>query len=302
VRFDTDRKRLVALGREALGAHLLVWGKVERHGEQVTIHARALDLREKPAALRVDGAFSANGFREIPFAVQRIVNAIRRDEAAPDPGFDPREPGPTTPDPKVLARRNLLVNGDFEKGTKSPVGWERVDGLVSFWVNAPGRPGKCIKFDTDVNDDQWRAWHKTFTLGTTDPPPRPIRGRGHKYDTVGGIHGAWLYNADYLAVTSGRTYRISYDFKGRMAGDMFFAKVFIKGYAPFSGGRREVWRAYKSCRVETNGREWEHFTRTFNPTKSMPQVKWMKVELFCYWPVGLYYFDNVHLCAEPGGE
>jgi hypothetical protein len=300
VQFGTKPDTLAAFAREALEAQVFVWGKVEVQRESsYTIRVRALDLRQQPGALYVDQAFPAEGLREVPFAVQRIVNALRRDDAAPDPGLDLREPGPTKPDPKVLARPNLLVNGDFEQGDKNPVGWEPVDGLSSFWVSAPDRDGKCIKFDTDVNWEQWKAWRKKFTLGTDEAPPAPIRGTGPKYDTVGAFHGAALYTADFIPVKKGQTYRISYDFRGRMAGDLFFAKVFVKGYAQYPDERREVYRAYKSCRVKADGREWEHFTRAFNPTAAAPDVQWIKVELYCYWPPGVYYFDNVHLCEEP---
>ena len=30
--------------------------------------------------------------------------------------------------------KNLVPNGDFEKGTDSPEGWQQVDGLTTFWV------------------------------------------------------------------------------------------------------------------------------------------------------------------------
>ena len=295
VRLDSNPETLAAFAQEALEAQVFVWGQVETKGESFTIRVRALDLRKTPAERYVDSAFPAEGQRQVPFAVQRIVNALRRDEAAPDPAFDPREPGPGPADPKVLARPNLLANGDFEKGDKTPAGWQPVNGLTAFWVNAPDRTGKCIKFDTDVNWDQWLAWNKKFTLGADEAPPAPVRGTGPKYDTVGAYHGAWLYNADHLTVKKGQTYRISFDFKGKMSG-IFFAKVFIKGYAQYPDQRREVWRYYKACRVQTNGREWEHFTGTFKPG---PDVQWIKVELYTYWPADVYYFDNLHLCEEP---
>ena len=107
---------------------------------------RLLAHREDQAKLRA--ATAAAGRRravDVLTHIQRLVDAARGEHRRrrSEPGFDPREPGPTTPDPKILARANLLVNGDFERGTTSPVGWERVDGLVSFWGNVPDRPGKC---------------------------------------------------------------------------------------------------------------------------------------------------------------
>ena len=283
------------LGRTALDADLLVWGKVHRAGDRFTIHARALDLSGERADLYIDRAFPANGYREIPFAVQRIINAIRRDADAPDPAVDPRDPGPQKPDPTILARPNLVKNGDFEAGKTAPDHWQSPDGLVSHWVKAPDRPGKCLMFDTDVDAGQWKAWHRRFTLGTTDPPPTPRRGTGHKYGTVAGSYGGYLYVKDFIPVKPGVTYRLCFDYRSTGAG----AKVFVKGYAQYPDQRREVYRMYKACKAESGGRRWEHFTRTFNPTAKTPDVKWMKVELFCYWPPTRYFFDNVHLSEEP---
>lgn len=299
VTLSTEPAAVARIGREVLDAAIVVWGRIDRRGDAFTLRARALNLTGEKPDLYVDADFPAAGFREIPFAVQRIVNAIRRDADAPDPALDWREPGPTKPDPAVLARPNLVRNGDFEKGDKTPDHWEPVNGLTSFWVDAPGRPGKCIMFDTDVNDEQWVAWNRKFTLGTTDPPPAPIRGRSAKYETVAGLHGAWLYTLDYIPVEPGKTYRLSFDFRGPVAGETFFAKVFVKGYARFGDQKREVYRMYKACRTETAGREWEHFTRTFNPTALAPTCRWMRVELFTYWPPATYYFDNIHLSEEP---
>ena len=287
----TKAEVIAALGKD-IGADILAWGAVERKGDEFILRARVLDLTRRKPDLYVERDFPASGYREIPFAVQRIVNALRRDTDALDPALDPRDPGPQPVDPKVLARPNLIPNGDLSAGDTTPARWTPVDGLVSFYLPAGDRPGKCLMFDTDVSEAQWLEWNKKFTLGTKEAPPAPIRGKGEKYETVGGNHGAWLYS-EYIPVQKGVTYRISFDAKGSGG------KVFIKGYAQYPDQRREVYRAYKNLYPKTGGREWEHYTRTFNPTAMAPDVQWLRVEPYVYWPPGKYYFANFHLSEEP---
>src|SRR5438874_747691 len=43
------------------------------------------------------------------------------------------EPWACHPD-LAAGEKNLVANGDFEKGMGTPVGWQTVDGLTSFWV------------------------------------------------------------------------------------------------------------------------------------------------------------------------
>ena len=58
------------------------------------------------------------------------------------------------------------TNGDFEKGKESPDGWQKVDGLTTFWVDDPDKKrGKVIKFDTDVLQSQAYDWWVKFSKG-----------------------------------------------------------------------------------------------------------------------------------------
>src|SRR5271156_4025491 len=62
--------------------------------------------------------------------------------------------------------KNLIPNGDFEKGTDSPDGWQKIDGLTTFWEKDPdGKRGKVIRIDTDVLQSQAYEWWVKISKG-----------------------------------------------------------------------------------------------------------------------------------------
>ncbi len=272
-------------------AAVAVWGDVVAVDGSHQIRAKALDLRKEENELLFERIEAYQSLREIPFISQRLVDILSGTETLPPPEvqYD-----------KLLLGPNLVKNGNFERGKNSPLHWEKVDGLASFWVVEPAPVGKCIMFDTDVYVEEWKRWRQEFEAGTTTKPaPTKTPTSGHKYNTVGGTYGMHLYS-DYISVERGATYVLSFDMKGRSSGDFMFAKVFVKGYALLGKQRREVYRAYKACRTRTKGKQWEHFQRVFHPTGRTPAVKWMRVMLYAHWPPGKYCFDNVRIARVVG--
>src|SRR5262245_66557483 len=87
------------------------------------------------------------------------------------------------------ARKNLVPNGDFEKGKDSPEGWQQVDGLTTFWVDDPGKKrGKVIKFDTDVLQSQGYEWWLKIAKGArAKDAPKKKPTTPPKYDTLAGL-------------------------------------------------------------------------------------------------------------------
>jgi hypothetical protein len=41
--------------------------------------------------------------------------------------------------------------------------------------------------------------------------------------------------------------------------------------------------------------KWKSFSIGFNPTARIKRTDKMKVRIYAYWPVGVYYFDNVRI-------
>ena len=153
-------------------------------------------------------------------------------------------------------------------GDASPENWERVDGLGIFWVDGVSPTGKCIRFDTMVEEPQYKKWREVFDKGaaaTSAPvkiPPKPPY-----YSTIGGTVGAHIYS-DPVPIKQGTTYRVDLDYIGKKGE----TKVFVKGYAPFfkKDGEvdyREVYRSQINLYPESGGREWEHAARIIHPTQ-----------------------------------
>jgi type II secretion system protein G len=200
---------------------------------------------------------------------------------------------------------NLVANGGFEEGTKHPAHWDRCDGLTTFWEKDPERPGKCLRVDSRVSNDDYHARLEEMKLENPPPPkpPRAIKGPG--YDTVGGMDGV-PYFSDWIEVKPGATYRLSVDVRSEGGAP----KVFVKGYAelPFEideGGRavtknlRKV--VFKVSVDAKGGPHWKTSTLDFCPTRERDDVKWIRVMLYAYWPAQTYWFDNVSV-TETGQD
>jgi hypothetical protein len=148
-------------------------------------------------------------------------------------------------DPKVDGK-NLIPNGDFEEGDESPTHWQTVDGLTSFYVkDADPKHGKCIKFDTDVQQGQAYEWWVKFAKAemmsatlrhfhqdnwarcikapSPKDAPKKLPTVEPKYDTIAGNDGVWFWS-DYIPIEKGKAYWLTLDAKG--AGMM----VWLVGY------------------------------------------------------------------------
>jgi len=217
---------------------------------------------------------------------------------------------------------NLLPNGSFEEGRYWPFGWDPTDRLGTFWVEGGTQGLRCIRLDTDLLNSQWVEWNEKvlalvrqaadLTAGRpqslpTDPVPEPpprLPTRPPYYDTVGGMHGIH-YRSQYLPVEPGAIYRFSVDARSSRPAE---PKVFIKGFvdqrqATKDGEivlKRNAYRAPMT--LHGCGPEWKRYARLLHPSRSkttyrgkplLPQ--WLRVELYAYWPVGTYEFDNARL-------
>lgn len=216
---------------------------------------------------------------------------------------------------------NLLGNGSFELGRYWPSGWQATDGLSTFWVEGGTDGKRCMKVFTNVLDDQWSAHEKKVRAAVDavrasgrDPqklprsplPPTPPRRptRPPYYDTVGGLHGVH-YRSEYVRCKPGAIYRFSVDARNDGRGE---PRVFIKGFFDQkmkTGKGVEVVRrnAYRAPMIlDPCGEEWCRYVRLFHPSRSQSTLgkkplatEFLQVQLYAYWPVGDYYFDNVRL-------
>ena len=215
--------------------------------------------------------------------------------ATPKPRTAEHEPA------KKGAPRNLLPNGSFEKGKRGLEGWQRPDGLTTFWVSRPDGPKgqKCLMIDTDVYETEVKQWQEALKENPNARPPRKTPTSGPKYDTIGGTYGVPFWSQP-IPVRKGAAYRISAEMKGASAGDVF-PKVFVKGFTDIKGRERKVYEFYLACRNSTG--RWQTYTsKPFHPSRTIgraPSADRMKVMVYAYWPPGAYYFDNIRIEEVP---
>jgi type II secretion system protein G len=208
--------------------------------------------------------------------------------------------------------RDLAPNGGFEAGADAPAGWQRPDGLTSFWVREGRGGGRCMRFDTDVKVDEFYA-RRDEMARPAPPPARPKSPtRRPDYGTVAGLDGVSFYS-DFIDVAPGMRYTLAAAARAEQAGMQ--PKIFLKGYAEseeeVAGERGEKvrrtfrrvrWKVFLDCPC---GVEWRDFSATVCPTAADPEVRWVRIMLFCYWPQGTYWFDDVRLVEaglDPAAE
>jgi hypothetical protein len=160
------------------------------------------------------------------------------------------------------------------------------------------------------------------------PTPQPLPTHPPYYSTVGGIHGVH-YRSEYLQCKPGAIYRFSVDCRngGKVtagkkdgaevprneggalpAGGTGEPRVFIKGFFDHkmktAKGVETVRRnSYRAPMIlDPCSEKWRRYARLLHPTRSTSTLdkqrldtEYLQVQLYAYWPVGNYYFDNVRL-------
>ncbi len=250
--------------------------------------------------------FTGQGTRWRWHISRRVVSFLISDALS----FTPPKPAKQ---PELIWASSIVPNGSFEHGIPpyKPAHWDTVDNLCSFWVKSD-KGGRCIKFDTNVSQQQAWDWWKELKKGAKpQQAPNPIHTNPPHYDAVGGIEGVKLYS-DYIPVKMGKKYKLSAKIKGPTKGQ---AKIFIKAYAMLPTAKndklikREVWNMYMHC--NTNNNDWHEYSQIFSLPKTLPQVRkkhsdgtikyyspeieWIRIMLYAYWSVGDYYFDDIRI-------
>ena len=177
----------------------------------------------------------------------------------------------------------LLPNGDFEHGRGGrPEHWQKPDGLGARWAEAPeGGDGKAICLDTRVTEQEMCAqWRRTGLDEWIFPKPVD--------DPIARTYGLSFYS-DPVPVDTGRTYRVSFDYRTTRPGEG--GKVWVRAYGQFRGRKRRLYETVVWCRVKDTS--WHHFEETFHPARCRKDLIDMKVMLFATFPPAEYWFDNV---------
>jgi len=288
-KLDTPAGEMARILKDRFGARFGLWGEVRQEGEGVIMEIRALDAEKDSAKLTISKTYRA--------AQKQLVNPLQ-DQVLKELTGQGKKPVPeATPeaDAKVpTTGPELVKNGGFEQGDKTPAGWQRIDGLTTFWP-ADGQTGKGLKIVTDVYHDQWVEWQKKYKAGATAAEaPKATPTSGAKYDTVAGIYGA-AYDSQPIPVQPGKAYKVSLSYRGK-SDDFFFPKLFIRGWGDVKGEKRVLYDAYLALRCKTAGKNWESNVRIVEiPTDTQSKIEYLVLKIYAYWPPGTFYFDNVSM-------
>jgi TolB-like protein len=288
-KLDTPAAEMAKILKDRFGARFGLWGEVRQEGDGVVMEIRALDAEKDPGKLAIAKTYQA--------AQKQLVNPVQDQVLMELTGRRKKPVAEATPeaDAKVPTKGpELARNGGFEEGDKSPTGWQRIDGLTTFWPGA-GQTGNGLKIVTDVYHDQWVEWQKKYKAGASAAEaPKAAPTAGAKYDTVAGLYGV-AFDSDPIPVRPGKAYKVSVSYKGK-SDDFFFPKLFIRGWGDVGGEKREVYDAYLALRCKTAGKEWESNVRIVEiPTDTKAPVEYVKLKLYAYWPPVTFFFDNVSM-------
>ena len=277
---DMDLEKMKKIVQNDFGAHIGIWGSVERapgaEAEIYDLAIKCVDFSAQPNPKMVYQVKArTKSASEIPHLyVKQMFDALYQ-----------RQPtGPAGPDP--VAEENWkknpnLVVGDFQRGSDgAPKGWEKVcgqqreplGGLVR-WMAEDGNPNnKVIRFTLDKN--------------------------------VAENEGV-MYYSDFFPVQDGATYR----FQCRWRSNGQAAKVFIKCYDSVSEAkrRREVYRSQQNLSSgPVNTWSWNTHTEDFTPKHVKYTPRWGRVMLYAYAVPGVVEFDDVVVKQivppAPGGQ
>ena len=170
--------------------------------------------------------------------------------------------------------RNLLRNGDFERGQTRPEGWAPLKPGAIDWIDGGDRHGKVIRFRLN------RAVAETSGLKYLSDPIR---------------------RSDTGQPLQGFTYRLKVDIKTQSPSVI----LFVKGYTNFRGREREIYRRKKECGIQQG--KWQTVQMDFTPRGpagrkvlkrrniKVPEVDFLRIQLYAYNPPGEVCFDNIRL-------
>lgn len=306
-----------------LAANLALYGTVHVEGKTVKAEVCCLDMTDPAAPRQWRKTFSDGTQRWHAIIATGIVEAVTG-----RPEWKPPEYG-DEPEPKSFGTP-ANVNGTFDDGQK---GWERADNVSSILMPGPAGRGTVLKIRTDLARDAWLDYTRRLRFGQADPDHPPGIRRDTGEGSVAGLEGVH-FRSDWIDASPGQRYWTAVDCKTGSA-----TKIFVKGFLDWSQHadglpeeslvkrgitveqfiklpedqrkaliaqdakehperyRREIYRWYLNC---GSGGSWRHKVAPVPPRGGLPDnVKWIQIQVYCYWPPGESYFDNVFLYKDP---
>ena len=318
---------------ETLGAHIGVYGQVQKIGDIVRAEISCIDLRKTGDRILWTKVFSDDSQRARAVISNQIVEAVTGDKL-----WKPPEYGDETEPTQKQLGKPLNINGRFENGHK---GWDAPDGVSTFVEAGPKDRGKILRVRTDLKRDPWLEYRKGLRTGKASRNNPPEIEADTSFGCVGGLEGVH-FRSEWIKATPGGRYWLTADVMMKSADTKgtVFPKVFVKGFrktphaldglaesslaelrlTPEEFAKlpktkreemirsdaqkhpkrylRECYRWYLACRG-TKG-QWTHADAPFPPRGGLPaDVEWLQIQIYSYWPPGQYQWDNVLLYKDP---
>ena len=223
------------------------------------------------------------------------------------------------------AGKNLIVNGDLQKPRKSqvkgetnPFGWLQnspkgdhdFDGVTAFYkqISRDKKQNYVIECHTGILEKHALARDAEMMNKTTKPAPivEPAPDK-KKYATIGAAYGVRVWTAKGIKIKKGAWYLMACDIKGPAC-----PKIFIKGYGVgdykelneklkwekstnMAGPVAVLYSTYLQTKSGVSKKKWTRVSKLFNPSRRSPRVDEIKLQIFAYWPRGVYSFDNFEI-------
>jgi len=303
---DTSLNKMKGIVRDDFGAHIGIWGSVERvpghEGDVYDLVVKCVDFSAAPEPKVIyEASARTQVVSEIPHVyVKQMLDALYG-----------RKPGGPAP-PDELAEKawqenpNLVAGGDFQRGTAGvPLGWN--PGWEAGDVNQYERLGNVVKWLPEYGNPENRVIRFTLSKG------------------LGDSTGVAYYSKGFFPIEE----RAKYRFQCRWRSNGPAVKVFIKcydevdttyrregetpaaapgmrekRYIPKIGQVREVYRSQQNLKGPKN--QWNTQTEDFTPKHTKYTPRWGRVMLYAYLGAGVVEFDDVVVKqirpASPGGE
>jgi hypothetical protein len=148
-----------------------------------------------------------------------------------------------------------------------------------------------------------------------------------KYDTLAGLDGVWFWS-DFIPVERGKSYWLTLDVKGppllvwlvgypekgstAFGADAAAFQEFLKAKTtgrptPQKRGREPflhtyVWKGQLAAGGSDRWKTYSRRAKPFRPTAATPNVKFVRILIFPFWPPATSYVDNVSLVEVEDGD
>ncbi|MBL7221635.1 MAG: hypothetical protein ISS69_16110 [Phycisphaerae bacterium] len=322
---DADRKTIISLMKDKLLVTIGIYGTVSVSGSKITAEITCINFTNPASHADWTKTFSDSTQRARGLIARGVVEKITGQAEWVPPQYGDED------EPEKFGKP-VNVNGSFDLFGKKHTGWDAPDNAGTFIEDGPRGRGKILRIRTDLERDKWYEYRRKLRMGLASPKNPPKLKRDTSYGSVAGLEGVH-YRSDWIDAKGGQRYWLTADKKGPGA------KIFIKGFLDWSSQasglpesslarlgltpekfadlprkkqqamiradakahperyRRECYRWYLNC---GGSGDWKHHAAPVPPRGGLPaHVRWIQIQVYCYWPPGEYLWDNVHLYKDP---